>query len=994
MADTDTFVAREGEMARLSSYLRQALVGEGQICFVTGEAGSGKTALVQEFTRRAQEKHAGLVTAFGQCDAQTGIGDAYLPFREVLDLLTGDVDTKLQEGAITKENAQRLRGLISSSAEVLMELGPDLLELFVPWAGLAVRLSTFAAEKSGLKEKLERRFGSRREPKAPQAEGIDQSQVFEQYANVLRALSSVHPLLIVLDDLQWADASSIELLFHLSRRMGSASLLLIGTYRPDEVALGRGAGQHPLNKVMAEMKRYRGDIWIDLDHAQATDGRQFVDALLDREPNRLDETFRSTLLEHAGGNALFTVELLREMEQRGAMVRDETGRWVEGPALDWDLLPARIEGVICERIMRLNEKARESLTVGSVEGSEFTAEVVADVLHLEPRALVRRFSGELDREQRVIESQGTRRLGGQRLSRYAFKHHLFQQYLYRTLDEIERAYLHEDVGNALEVLYGDEADEIAVQLARHFVAADLADKARRYLRLSGERAAARYAHEEAEAYLTRALQFAARDAPEERYAILLTREQVFHLRGERDLQRRDLEELEALARELEDTSKKAQVALRAARYAETVSHYSRALEESQTAIELARASDDTTSQAAAYLQSGRIAWHQGDHDASRSKLQRALTLAREGALRPIEGDCLNNLGMVSWYQGRFDPARRRFKEALSIKRQSGDRLGEGHVLMNLAGVAYEQGQYAEATACQSESLRIYRAVGYRRGEAMALCNLSVFLMEQGEYDRARARLEECMPIYQEIDDQQGVVASHIALGIIAIYVGSHDDADRRLQDALLLSRQIGDRRGEIEALIYLSLLAHHVGDDEAARTQGEEALRLARASGDLRNCAHALTHLGHALAGLGHLQQAAEAYGEAIDLRRESGEQHRAVESLAGMARVSLAQEDQAEALSHVEEILDYLSLHTLDGTDEPFEVYLTCYQVLRVNDDDRVRDVLLAAEKLFNERLRNLGEPELRRSFTERVPAHRRLAREWENQTLPAGTGQPGGHL
>jgi predicted ATPase len=193
---------------------------------------------VREFTRRAEQKHSKLVTAFGQCDAQTGIGDAYLPFREVLDLLTGDVDAKLEQGTMTKENAQRLRGLVSSSAEALMELGPDLLGLFVPWAGLAMRLSTFAAERTGLKDKLERRFGPGRPPRAPQIEGIDQSQVFEQYVNVLRALSKSHPLLVVLDDLQWADASSIELLFRLARRMDGPGALVLGIEQTEVSCIG------------------------------------------------------------------------------------------------------------------------------------------------------------------------------------------------------------------------------------------------------------------------------------------------------------------------------------------------------------------------------------------------------------------------------------------------------------------------------------------------------------------------------------------------------------------------------------------------------------------------------------------------------------------------------------------------------------------------------------------------------------------------------------
>jgi DNA-binding SARP family transcriptional activator len=102
------FVAREGELAKLESFLDLALSNQGRVIFITGEAGSGKTALIQEFTQRAQDAHADLVVASGNCNAHTGIGDPYLPFREVLELLTGDVEARWAAGAITRAHARRL----------------------------------------------------------------------------------------------------------------------------------------------------------------------------------------------------------------------------------------------------------------------------------------------------------------------------------------------------------------------------------------------------------------------------------------------------------------------------------------------------------------------------------------------------------------------------------------------------------------------------------------------------------------------------------------------------------------------------------------------------------------------------------------------------------------------------------------------------------------------------------------------------------------------
>ncbi|MFQ5858573.1 MAG: ATP-binding protein [Anaerolineae bacterium] len=149
------FVARERELTQLQTFLDRALAGQGQVCFVTGEAGAGKTALVTEFARRAQDAHSDLLVAVGQGDAQTGAGDPYLPFREVLALLTGDVETGPAQGAITQENAGRLQAFLRVSGQALVEYGPDLIDIFVPGAALASRVGSRLAQRVGWMDRLE-----------------------------------------------------------------------------------------------------------------------------------------------------------------------------------------------------------------------------------------------------------------------------------------------------------------------------------------------------------------------------------------------------------------------------------------------------------------------------------------------------------------------------------------------------------------------------------------------------------------------------------------------------------------------------------------------------------------------------------------------------------------------------------------------------------------------------------------------------------------------
>ena len=506
-SSTPPFVAREDQLARLDASLQQALAGAGGVAFVTGEAGSGKTALLGEFARLSMQTHADLVVAAGNCSATTGIGDPYLPFREILQLLSGDIEAKRAGAALTAEHARRLWAILPDTLTALMEAGPDLLDTLVPRADLVLRAEAFAggAVKGAWKNRMSR-LGQPPGGAARNTQlALQQTDLFEQVTRVLQCLARSHPLLLILDDVQWADAGSVSLLFHFSRRLAGSRILVVAAYRPDAIALGPEDAGHPLASVVNELQRVSGDRSIDLDQCE---GGTFVEALLEAEPNRLSANFRGQLVRHTEGHPLFTVELLRGLQEGGDLVRDAEGHWVEGSALTWEKLPARVEAVIAERIRRLSGRCRALLAAASVEGEEFTAEVVARVLSVDESTILERLDGDLGARHRLVAAVSLRRLGARKLSGYRFRHHLFQHYLYDHLDVVRRAHLHEAVGSALEVLYGEAPDDLAAlapRLAWHFEAAGLAERAARHYLQAGRRAARLAAHEDAIGHLSRGL---------------------------------------------------------------------------------------------------------------------------------------------------------------------------------------------------------------------------------------------------------------------------------------------------------------------------------------------------------------------------------------------------------------------------------------------------------------------------------------------------------
>lgn len=282
---------------------------------------------------------------------------------------------------------------------------------------------------------------------------MQQTALFEQLTQVFSHLAQHHPLILVIDDLQWIDPGSVSLLFHLARRIAGSNILILGAYRPEEVSLRQSAETHSLQGIIQELSAAYGDIQIDLMHSE---GIQFVQELIQSEPNELDQRFRDSFYNHTSGNPLFAIELLRGMQLRGEIFKNSQGKWVTEQHLNWQALPSRVEAVIARRIGHLSTECQQLLNVACVEGEQFTADVIAGVLDKDVQQVCDLLSREVSQQHRLVTAQSLQQVGGQNLSRYRFRHSLFQVYLYNHLDVVQKVRLHGKAGAVLEQLYSQD----------------------------------------------------------------------------------------------------------------------------------------------------------------------------------------------------------------------------------------------------------------------------------------------------------------------------------------------------------------------------------------------------------------------------------------------------------------------------------------------------------------------------------------------------------
>jgi tetratricopeptide (TPR) repeat protein len=636
-------------------------------------------------------------------------------------------------------------------------------------------------------------------------------------------------------------------------------------------------------------------------------------------------------------------------------------------------VPDTLTAVLQARLDRLTSSQKQALQQAAVVGRIFWDAVLAELGTKAEVQLTELVGRELVLPQRQSAFAGT--------AEYIFKHALLRDVTYETLlKRVRRAY-HRMVGAWLVATAeaNGRIDEYAAVIGGHYEAAgELAVAAEWYGR-AGKQAAGQFDQEAAESWLSRALDLTPDEERDARYELLMARERVYHLGGEREKQAADLAvlaELAGVAGESVDVSPlwAGQVLIRQAAYAEAVSDYPAAVKAASEALAQAEAVGDGSLAAAALVSLGGALWRQGAYAAARERYQDGQAQAEAAGAQAELASNLKGQGAVAYVQGDYTESQEYYEAALQITREIGDQRGESICLVNLGNIASNQVEYVRAREYYEAALQITREIGHQRGKSGCLNNLGLLAKDQGDYAGAREYHEASLQIRREVGDRLGESWCLNNLGNVARIQGDCAGAREYYEAALEIAREIGNRRGESICLVNLGVVAFAQNDYARAREDFEAALEIASEIGYRHLEGEALHDLGALAQVEGDLNEAEAYFRQALTLHEELGLPKYVVEDQAGLASLALARGEPTIAQEALTPVLAYLAENpTLDGAEHPYRVFLICGQVLlAVGELDQAREILDAAHARLV-------------ALAEKLPTSTQRERFWQAQDYAA---------
>jgi predicted ATPase len=788
-------VARETELVQLQQWWALAQQGHRQLGLISGEAGIGKTTLVDAFVAQVTaDQTVGI--GYGQCIEPYGVGEAYLPLLEAFGRLG-----RAPDGA--------------RIVDVLRQYAPSWLA-HLPALGLA-------SEAEG----LQRRSGGTRE------------HMLRELAEAVEVLTAACPLVLVLEDLHWSDTSTLDWLSYVARRWEPARLLILGTYR----SLDALAQAHPLRPLVSELRLHRQCQELRLDYWSPTGVAAY---LHQRFAGKAWPPELALLLhQRTQGNPLFLVTMVDDAVCRGVLREGMTGVDLEGGvAAVASGVPDSLHHFMEQQLERLDPVDQALLETASVAGMVFSAATVA--VGMEAAVLkVEQWCGALARQQQFVQACGTAAWpDGTLAAQYGFRHAFYHEVCYERVPVARRAQLHRQIGLRLEAGYGARAQEIAAELAMHFVQGREAQRAVQYFRLAGENALRRSAHQEAVGHFTAALELLAirpetpERAQQELEVQIALGPVLMDTKGPAAPEvEQTYARARALCQQVGETPQLFSTLWGLCQCYRTRGALTTARELGEQLYQLAQREAAPTSLLEAHDQLGHTLFYLGEYAATRAHLEQAIALIDPAAQRAqaLRHDvapgvaCLALAGPTLWCLGYPAQAVRRSQEALALAQELAhpSSLAEAQYW---ATFLYHRRREASVVQAQADALlTLSTAQGFPLWIGFGTCWRGWVLTTQGQSEAGLTQLRQGLAAVLAT----GQTLSQICLVLFAEamgYAGQVEEGLRLLAEALtaLEESQRGDLLAETYRLQGALLLRQAVPDVAQAEACFHQALAIAR----------------------------------------------------------------------------------------------------------------------------------------------------------------------
>jgi tetratricopeptide (TPR) repeat protein len=771
-------VGRQQEMAEAIVHLEESLKGFGRTVLVVGETGAGKSRLLSELGTNAETK--GVLFFRGRCLYQEN-AKPYLPFLEAfggrisIDADVPEMDMRIGMGGATDKPSSV--GLLPLTSENTTNI-PN-------------------RPHHNIREERDRLFES-------------------LYATVIE-ISNVRPLLLVIDDLQWADDGSLRLLHYLARNIKSSRVMICGAYSPEE--LNRNdTFAHSLPETLRRMRIEKLFHEIKLNRLNQMQTTEMIESLVGRKG--LPAEFTKQLYDESEGNPFFVEEVLKSLVNEG-LIDVDSYEWVPTIETTKMRLPGTVKDVIARRIDRLDEKTKNVLKYVSVIGNSFTFKLLRQISNLTEEELIDAIDSAIGAD--IIQEDSTTSS-----ERYKFDHALIRGVIYDSMSRSRRRLLHRRVGEVIEEIYKHNIDEVVFRLAHHFYEARDLEKTLLYTIKAGTRAADTFSPEDAIRYFSSAMEtLEDMEASDRRdvmkLAVAAKLGDIYNTIGEWENAHRHHRFALELSKALKDEIAIARAHRALGHIKQNTGEYDSALKHFQSALKIAQKESDFQAMADIYRGAGRVCWRKGEFDAAIEYFEKSLEITKSIRDEKVMATTCIELGNVYSELSDWQKAIDYQTKSLKLLEKHGDFYEMGRNLNNI-GVTYaRKGDMERAVAHYERSIELSNRTGNVRMAAWALFNAGEAYARIGRFDRALECCEKSLSIFERLDEKLGISGAYMSYGIVYKLTEKWDLAIQYFERSVRIREELDMPYRLADGYYEFGLLYMEKGDFEQASEYLEQA---------------------------------------------------------------------------------------------------------------------------------------------------------------------------